>query len=216
MEALIRVLPKLEASLEKASRITLTDQPVTAHGYVSSEPNEVTGKPQKGDVATSKMASSSTEWTSSSSITHQLTYDDKGRPEEGFYSESSRQLLKHLKQLRHAQIQLVCQRVSYWDSACMIFVDHFHFVFQMNRLIEPGLSLLLELQLPSYTLEKRMAPLSVWLIRHRDALNDHLYPECFQELMQCLWELILQVMCLANFAINFFGTTKVYACMLWN
>ena len=63
----------------------------------------------------------------------------------------------------------------------------------MNRLVEPGLSLLLELQLPSYTLEKRMAPLSVWLIRHRDALNSHLYPECFQELMHCLWELILQV-----------------------
>jgi len=109
MEALIRVLPKLEASLEKASRVTQTDQHVTAHGYISSEPNEVTGKPQKGGAVTGNMTSSSTEWTSSSSI----ICDNKDQPEEGFYSESSRQLLKYLKQLRHAQIQLVCQRVSY-------------------------------------------------------------------------------------------------------
>lgn len=63
----------------------------------------------------------------------------------------------------------------------------------MNQLIKPALSLLLEFQLPSYTLNKRMAPLTVWLIRHRDALSNHLYPDCFHELMQCLWDFILQV-----------------------
>jgi len=125
MEALIRVLPKLEASLEKASRVTQTDQHVTAHGYVSSEPNDAVDKSQKGSVANGNMAGSSTEW-SGSSIIHDLGYDME-KPEEGFYSESSRQLLKYLKQLRHAQIQLVCHRVSYKSQVYVVFVDHYHF-----------------------------------------------------------------------------------------
>lgn len=68
----------------------------------------------------------------------------------------------------------------------------------MNQLIKPALSLLLEFQLPHYSLDQRMAPLSVWLVRHRDALSNHLYPDCFQELMQCLWDFILQVSHLHN------------------
>lgn len=63
----------------------------------------------------------------------------------------------------------------------------------MDQLIKPALSLLLEFQLPHYTLDRRMAPLTNWLTRHRDALSYHLYPECFLELMQSLWDFILQV-----------------------
>ena len=65
MEALIRALPQLEARLEKASGVTqVLHKHATAHGYVSSEPNDVatTGQLPK-DVA----SSNSSEWTSSSS-----------------------------------------------------------------------------------------------------------------------------------------------------
>lgn len=105
MEALIRALPQLEVKLEKASGVTQFDHKhVTAHGYVSSEPNDV------GQLPKYVASSNSSEWTSSSSNILNQTKKYK-QPEEGFHSESSHQLSTYLKQLRHAQLLLICHRV---------------------------------------------------------------------------------------------------------
>lgn len=104
MEALIRVLPQLEVRLEKASGVIQAEQKhVSAHGYVSSDANDMVLSPVAG--------SNGSECTnSSSSVLKELNQAKK--PEEGFHSESSHQLCKYLKQLRHAQLLLVCHRVK--------------------------------------------------------------------------------------------------------
>ena len=105
MEALIRVLPQLEMRLEKASGVSQAEHKhVTAHGYVSSDANDA--------VLTAVATSNSSQCSDSSNIIKELNTVKKSKPEEGFHSESSHQLCNYLKHLQHAQLLLVCHRVS--------------------------------------------------------------------------------------------------------
>ena len=63
----------------------------------------------------------------------------------------------------------------------------------MNRFFKPALTLLLELKLGDCPISRRLDPIVTFLTRHCKALKQHLYPECFQILIQILWKLILQV-----------------------
>lgn len=63
----------------------------------------------------------------------------------------------------------------------------------MNNFFKPALSLLLELKLVDYPLDKRLLPLVTFLERHRLALAKYLYPATFIVTMELLWGCILQV-----------------------
>ena len=63
----------------------------------------------------------------------------------------------------------------------------------MNKFFKPALSLLLDLKLIDYPIDKRLLPLLTFLERHRLALKKYLYPECFNVAMEYLWGYILQV-----------------------
>lgn len=108
MEALIRALTKLESILEKASGVVPVEhKPVTAHGYVSSDANEVTivtGKTSNGVVGSNSLE------CIKGPLNNQTSKNCK--QEEGFHSDSSRQLCKYLKELRRAQLLLICHRVT--------------------------------------------------------------------------------------------------------
>ena len=105
MEALIRTLPQLEVRLEKVSGVLQVEHKlVTPHGYVSSDAAyDVTA------MLTSTVASSNS--SSGPNVFKELRQPKKCQAEEGFHSEASHQLCKYLKQLRRAQLQLVCHRV---------------------------------------------------------------------------------------------------------
>ena len=103
MEALIKVLPQLETRLEKSSGVLQTERKhVSAHGYVSSD----------ADLTTVAISNSSECTSGSSNLIKELNQVKKCKPEEGFHSDSSHQLVKYLKQLQRAQLLLVCHRVS--------------------------------------------------------------------------------------------------------
>lgn len=117
IEALIRVLPQLERKLEKASGVIPVEQKhFTAHGYVSSEANDGEKLVKHPTTTTS---SNGSEWTGghSSNVLNQVK---RSQHEEGFHSESSQQLHKYLKQLRHAQLLLMCHRVN--TVSCLVIV----------------------------------------------------------------------------------------------
>ena len=108
MEALIKVLPQLEARLEKASGVLQAEQKlVSAHGYVSSDAaNDVTSMLTSKDTVASSNSSSGP-----SNVFKELNRAKECQPEEGFHSEASHQLCRYLKHLRHAQLLLMCHRV---------------------------------------------------------------------------------------------------------
>ena len=63
----------------------------------------------------------------------------------------------------------------------------------MNNFFGPALSLLMDLKLRDCSIEKRLRPLMTFLKRHRTALQKYIYKECFDTIMEYLWEYILKV-----------------------
>ena len=76
---------------------------------------------------------------------------------------------------------------------CIRCLDIISIICQLNKFFKPALSLLLELKLVNYPLDKRLLPLITFLERHRLALKKYLYPASFNTTMELLWECILQV-----------------------
>ena len=63
----------------------------------------------------------------------------------------------------------------------------------MNKFCKRALSELLGLKLGSCPIEKRLKPVVDYLDRHRVALHKYVYPECYKQIMENLWDYLLQV-----------------------
>ena len=63
----------------------------------------------------------------------------------------------------------------------------------MNNFCKIALSELLSLKLHNCGIEKRLFPVVDYLERHRRALRKYIYPECFRDIMEHIWECLLQV-----------------------
>ena len=87
----------------------------------------------------------------------------------------------------------VCAHVSVCVRVHVFHPSLFLFPLQMNKFFKPALSLLLDLRLKDCKIDKRLYPLITFLSRHRNALRKYIYPECFNTIMQYLWECIIQV-----------------------
>ena len=117
----------------------------------------------------------------------------KELPDVGFKSKESLQVVEYLQSTQKCQLRLLCLRVSpcVVDShTCDVTTV---LPVQMNKFFKPALSLLLDLKLIDYPIDKRLLPLLTFLERHRLALQKYLYPECFSVAMEYLWGYILQV-----------------------
>jgi hypothetical protein len=93
--------------------------------------------------------------------------------ETGFHSTESQQLMEYLSNARRFQLEMVCSRI--------------------NRFFRPALSFLLKLKLKQCPIERRLDPIVTFLHRHITALRSHLYPQCFDMLLELLWKSILKV-----------------------
>lgn len=63
----------------------------------------------------------------------------------------------------------------------------------MNNFCKIALCELLSLKLSDCAIEKRLFPVVDYLERHRRALHKYIYPECFKDIMEHVWECLLQV-----------------------
>lgn len=188
MCTLITTFPSLENHLYSSMRTSL-QPPITAHGYISSDLGELSPrhppKSHKPNPHSTRPPSHTphNDPKELSSIPSTISLGmgpmepDEARkkeelPDVGFKSKESQQLLEYLQTIQKHQLKLLCLR--------------------MNMFFKPALSLLLELKLIDYPIDKRLLPLLTFLERHRLALQKYLYPACFSVTMEYLWEYILQ------------------------
>ncbi len=63
----------------------------------------------------------------------------------------------------------------------------------MNKFCKRALSELLGLRLSTVSIKKRLEPIVDYLSRHRVALKKYIYPSCYKDVMENLWDCLLQV-----------------------
>ncbi|XP_070540278.1 uncharacterized protein [Ptychodera flava] len=117
---------------------------------------------------TSREARASTSRQSSSELGNVRAYRDR---------ESLVDLV-----LGHCEWHLNCVK----DSLINLLAE------KINLFFKQGLSLLVELDMEGFTIEKRLKPLTEFLTNHLEALSQWLYPDCYDRVHLVLWYFIAE------------------------